>query len=375
MSKKYIIDRLMLKPGDIILTAESAPVSKGVRLATASRYSHAAIWVGGTLIEATQDGVFSKNPQRIILEKETHAAVFRGRIPLTQAQTKAICEYARSQVGTLYALSEAIFALPMRRFAKLGLMETKKQFCSRLVALAYAESGYDLLNLRQPKFCTPRMISICKAFEEIPGVVREARPEEIAFAMTNDPVKQNQEQLFEWLNGVRNLVNSDEELRKSFDIQSLNDVSQLLDSHPELDRKICTLMRATEYLTFYNHDTKQPHLAYRYNRMAMIKIISSFKNPEKFLTEELNKEPEMLERFSIMLRYHLEKYISSNLLYHREHLNLYKNLLSGVHIRLLNLADGFDWIDDTESESHARSMAYTAHSLIETTNQILDKKY
>jgi hypothetical protein len=336
------------------------------------RYSHAAIWVGGTLIEATQDGVFSKNPQRIILEKEIHAAVFRSRTPLTQDQAKAICGYARSQVGTLYALSEAIFSLPMRRIAKLGLLETKKQFCSRLVALAYAESGYDLINLRQPKFCTPRMLSICKAFEKVPGIVREARPEEIAFAATDDPVKQNQAHTFEWLNGVRNLVNSDEILRKAFDIQSINDVDRLLDKHPELDRQITTLIRATEYLTFYNHETKQPHLAYRYNKMAMIEMVASFTNSETFLAEELNKEPEMLERFSTMLGYHLDKYISSNLLYHRDHLELYKNLLTGVCVRLVHLAHGFDWVDDTASEEHARSMAYTAHSLIKIANNALD---
>jgi hypothetical protein len=60
---KYILERSLLQRGDIILTAESELVSKGVRLSTLSKYSHAALWVGGTMIEAVRPGVFSKNAQ------------------------------------------------------------------------------------------------------------------------------------------------------------------------------------------------------------------------------------------------------------------------------------------------------------------------
>ncbi|SUP04970.1 Uncharacterised protein [Vibrio cincinnatiensis] len=66
MGKKLILDVPSLKLGDVILTSEKGFASIGVRAATLSKYSHAAIYVGGTMIEATLGGVFSKNPQRLL---------------------------------------------------------------------------------------------------------------------------------------------------------------------------------------------------------------------------------------------------------------------------------------------------------------------
>lgn len=348
MDKKYIIDRSMLLPGDIVLTAEHAPISKIVRVATLSRYSHAAIWVDGTLIEATQDGVFSKNAQRLILEKPSHADVYRSRVPLTKNQAQQICDYARSQVGTLYAIDEAMLVAPMR-IKKLGLKETKRQFCSRLVALAYQQSGYDLKNLRQPLFCTPRMLSVCTAFQRVPGIVREATSAEILFAETDDPTKKNQAHLFEWLNAVRELVKLDESLNQQFDIQAVNDVDELLLAHPELDEPITKLIQSNEYLTFYNHDTKNEKLAYRYNKFAMINMVNSFEDPFNFLLDEFEKEPEMFRRFEIMTLSMIEKYEHTGLAYFREHVNLYKNLMTGVYVRLKHIAIGLDWINEHDA--------------------------
>lgn len=363
MDKKYIMDRSRLLPGDIILTAEHAPISKIVRAATLSRYSHAAIWVGGTLIEATQDGVFSKNAQRLILEKPSHADVYRSRVPLTTNQAQQICDYARSQVGTLYALDEAMLVAPMR-IKKLGLKETKRQFCSRLVALAYQKSGYNLQNLRQPLFCTPRMLSVCTAFQKVPGIVREATLAEIAFAETDDPTKKNQAHLFEWLNAVRELVKLDESLNHQFDIQAVNDVDELLLAHPELDKTITALIQSNEYLTFYNHDTKNENLAYRYNKFAMIHMVNTFENPFDFLLGELEKEPEMFRRFEIMTLSMIQKYKDTGLTYFREHVNLYKNLMTGVHVRLEHIAIGLDWIDEDNAAESVLKLAGMAASVI-----------
>lgn len=368
MSKKYLIDRSKLLPGDIILTAERAPLSKGVRLLTFSRYSHAAIWVDGTMIESTQDGVFSKNVQRLILDEASHADVYRSRVPLSRDQALEICDYARSLVGTLYALDEAILVLPKRN---LGSKETKRQFCSRLVALSYHQSGYDLKNLRKPLFCTPRMLSTCTAFEKIPHMIREASPEEIAFAETDDPVKKNQAHLFEWLNAVRELVKQDANLSVKFDIQAANDVDELLMQNPSLDAKVTSLIRSNEYLTFYNHDTKNENLAYRYNEVAMIQKVNSYQNPDDFLMGELSKEPEMFRRFERMTSSMIDKYQKSGLMYFREHLNLYKNLMTGIYVRLKNIAIGFDYIGDDKTAKEVLKMTRMAASVIQRAEFVL----
>ena len=201
MERKYTIERSLLKRGDIILTAEKAAVSKGVRVGTASRYSHAAIWVGGTMIESVREGVFSKNAQRLIFEKPGHCIVLRSRESLDEVQIDQICRYAHTQVGSLYALDEATLALP-RRLMKLEA--TKKQFCSRLVALAYCQIDYDFINLKSPHYCTPGKLARTKAFQRVPGVIRPALPEEIEFAKSPDPAKKNaQDMLSGWRKSER----------------------------------------------------------------------------------------------------------------------------------------------------------------------------
>lgn len=64
--KKYILNISGLQAGDIILTGGKEIASLSVRAFTASRYSHAALFVGDTTIEATLEGVFSTNPQRTL---------------------------------------------------------------------------------------------------------------------------------------------------------------------------------------------------------------------------------------------------------------------------------------------------------------------
>ena len=107
MAKKFIIDMPSLKIGDVILTAEKGLTSKGIRVATLSKYSHAAIYVGGTMIEATLGGVFSKNPQRLIFNSEKQVAVYRYRGLLNESQIQSVCGYARSKTASLYTLPEA----------------------------------------------------------------------------------------------------------------------------------------------------------------------------------------------------------------------------------------------------------------------------
>ncbi len=46
--RKYILERSILQPADIILTGDKGWVSLSVRAATVSRYSHAAIYVEHT---------------------------------------------------------------------------------------------------------------------------------------------------------------------------------------------------------------------------------------------------------------------------------------------------------------------------------------
>ncbi len=349
MEKKYTIERSLLKRGDIVLTAENTLISKGVRLGTASRYSHASIWVEGTLIEAVQAGVFSKNPQRIILDKPSHCVVLRSKKPLSDEEIEQICQYAHSQIGSLYALDEATLALP-RRLMKLE--STKKQFCSRLVALAYAQIGYDFINLGSPHYCTPGKLARTKAFEIVPGMIREALPGEIEFAKSDDPIKKNAEQTFEWLAKVRALVNSKPELKAQYDIQTVNDVGALLVERPELDQTVVGYLHENEYLTYFNHDMQVNR--YRYNEQWMTMELRGAADPVGFIEGELHKEYSLARRHSQNIDNTIQNYLSTGLSFVMEHLKLYQNLIHGVWVRLNHIAIASEAVGLTDVAHRAR---------------------
>ncbi|MEI8625003.1 YiiX/YebB-like N1pC/P60 family cysteine hydrolase [Pseudoalteromonas sp. B137] len=339
----FILDRTLLQPGDIILTGDKSLTSIGVKISTFSRYSHAAIYVGDTTIEATLKGVFSKNVQRIIGKSETDIAVYRSKQKLSENEIEKICSYARSNVGSLYALDEAI---TMRIKSTLKLDKTKRQFCSRLVAESYAYIEYDFINLRNPSYCSPRQLSLCKAFDKVDGILRKATPEEIEFSQTDDPNNENLRRTFEWLNNVRNMTKTEAKLR-GVDIQTINDVNDFLMLYPEYDTKVAGYMKASGYLEHYNEDTKRnPH---RYNEQLFFWAMIQQNDLQKFLDFELDKEPGMFKRFTAMLDAYVNFLKQKNLEYFRLHVRLYINLLTGVYVRLNVIGASMKRTGDNES--------------------------
>lgn len=325
--KKYILDCSLLQPGDIILTGSKEPVSLAVRAATASRFSHAAIYVGKTTIEATLAGVFSKNPQRLAFSSPDDVAVMRSKHTLSEIDRRRVCSFARSLTGSLYALDEAI---TIRARSILSINETRKQFCSRLVAQSYASIEYDFINLRNPSYCTPRQLYLCKAFEEINEIVRVGNDHELQFAASPDPNVEHQRQTYDWLNKVRALA-KDNELLSETNIQTINDVNEFLLQHPGYDEKICEFMTASGYLEFYNYDVKVN--PYRYNEQWFLLTIQKYLDGQEFLQGELDKEDEMCSRFLHMLNGYLTYFDKRDLKYFRLHVQLYMNLLAGVFRR------------------------------------------
>jgi len=367
MEKKYILDRSKLERGDIILMAEPTAQSKGIRFATAGRYSHAAIWVGGTMIEATLKGVFSKNAQRLLLDRPEFLAVYRSKTPLSKEVEEKVCEYAQSKVGSLYAISEAAMMMPMRL---LRLKESKKEFCSRLVACSYEYAGFDLKNLRDPKFCSPRQLSLCKSFQQVEGIVREASRAEIDFSQTVNPIEKNLADTYEWLNRVRELVAIDTTLSKSYDIQTLDDVDAFLLDHPEFDQTVTTYVSDTDFLTFFNHDRTVN--SYRYDRIAMFKKMMEFPfNAGDFLQEELSKEPRNFERYCGNIQATIHHIGLRRLNYFLERLRLYRNLVNEGLVRTEIIAFGFDHIGEAASAEGARELAGLARKYILQADQVL----
>jgi hypothetical protein len=232
-----------LKTGDIILTTTTAAVSKAIRLATKSDISHAMIYVHDhSVIDATAEGVQARSTQRLFFEDYCSVHVLRLRRDLPADQVKAVCNYVRAQVGAQYATKEAL------RTALRGARQwTRKQFCSRLVAQAYASVGLMLVD--DPNFCSPAELKDSPLLIEVQNATVAVSAEDAAVWEGRDDIPQL----------MRDAVNAilDGARTKNKDIQNFDDLHRHLMAHPVDDEYFCDLLRTSGYLTVWKIEKKK----------------------------------------------------------------------------------------------------------------------
>lgn len=201
-----------MKSGDIILTAQLAPVSKAVRLATGSKFSHAILYVGdGSYIHSDGQGVHSNNIQRLLIEKEGCAEVRRL---IDNGYVAKACMFARSEIGKAYSVKEAINTKnPLSKRKKIN-----RQFCSRLVAQAYEYSGIKIVD--NADYCSPKDLQQSQFIEVVPGCLKKATDQEIEFANSPSPIQKQTEITNLILSSARNLTGKD--------IQSFEELDQFI---------------------------------------------------------------------------------------------------------------------------------------------------
>lgn len=177
--KRRLDDRVLQK-ADIILTTGSGSISGTIRFMTGTDISHAMLYVEHcSIIDATGDGVHSENTQRKFFDPKHAIHVLRLPEPITDYVATSICNYVRERVGTEYTKWEAARALK-----GTGVASSPKQFCSRLVAQAYARAGFNIVE--SPDFCTPGDLLKSKALVEVPDAIVEVTDEEVE-AWNNHP--------------------------------------------------------------------------------------------------------------------------------------------------------------------------------------------
>jgi hypothetical protein len=158
-----------LRPADVLLSRGVGPISDAIVAADRAAYSHAAIWSGDSIIEATIKGGVAKNPPG------GERYVFRYHPELDTARAASIVDVAHAQVGNQYATAEIHLLAVV--FKKWGAVERPRQslastllnllggssaprleawlqeryarsaprICSELVAVAYYTAGTPLL--------------------------------------------------------------------------------------------------------------------------------------------------------------------------------------------------------------------------------------
>lgn len=179
-----ILQHEQLAVGDIILTTTGLKVSQGIRLITTSDISHAMLYVDScSVIDATSEGVHARNTQRILLEDNHAVHVLRLKSPLNDCDLNTVCDFVRSCVGTEYSTLEAVGSAPVLRdvLAFIGWRDAwgDKQFCSRLVAQAFAKVGIELVS--NANFCTPNDLLESPLLEKVPDATRMALAADLRF--------------------------------------------------------------------------------------------------------------------------------------------------------------------------------------------------
>ena len=163
-----------LKVGDIILTATKGAVSKTIRTVTRSDVSHAMVYVAHcSVIDSTAEGVQARNSQRLFIENECSVHALRLRDGLSEAQVLAVSTFLRAQIGTRYSSREV-----MQTALGGALRWSKKQFCSRLVAQAFASAGICLVD--DPIFCSPADLKASPLLVEVRDATVAVTAEEAA---------------------------------------------------------------------------------------------------------------------------------------------------------------------------------------------------
>ena len=237
--KKRLNDK-ELERGDVILTTSDAGVSKFIRATTISHISHAILYVDHcSVIDATKDGVHSANTQRLFFEQ--HNAVFALRVEggLPPSTSIKICNYVRERTGSEYAILEAVRS--WKRLAKEG---TPKQFCSRLVAQAYATNGIDIV--KSADFCTPKKLLKSTKLVEVEDATINVTDGEFQAWQTHPSSLELMRQATNYiLDGARKIDKS---------VQHLSDVDQLVLEHSQYDVTIMQIYTESGFLRVWKSD-------------------------------------------------------------------------------------------------------------------------
>lgn len=287
----YLIENDKLEIGDIILIKSESRISEMVRRLTGSQYSHAILYVGvSSIIDSDGYGVQANNLQRLLIEKEDDAIVLRIKDKEKKNILSSIEFFARQKIGTEYSTEEAKIATIAK---ELKAKEPNRQFCTRFIAQAYDSSGIKLVD--NPDYCVPEDILKSPELVVIKDVLRKASSKEIEFANSENPSAKQSE--------VNNSIFKKARELSGQDIQTFEQINELIIAKPELDFEFTKFVSESGYLTFMENDIeKNP---WNYNAEKMIEY---YKNPKIIVdtaiffasTEEKSRERLSMTIYSLI---------------------------------------------------------------------------
>jgi len=318
------LNEVVLVPGDIVLTTTTTAISKTIRMATHSDISHAMVYVQDrSVIDATGEGVHARNTQRLFFEEKCSVHVLRLRTSITPSQLDAVATYMRSQVGAEYSAKEAVLTV-------LGGARTwtSKQFCSRLVAQAFASAGISLVP--DLNYCSPANLKDSPLLEPVEYPTLMVMAEEAEFWEDRVDVPQlMRDAINTVLAGAR---------RISPRIQTFDNLHKYLIEHPEHDREFCRLLETSGYLSIWMVEKEKNPWQYDLTRLSA----RSTNSIEEYCWSVLNDEQAGPNRYFINRGGYRHFALQCNLDFFRTMLDLYERLAT-LHRLRVDVAIG--WLE------------------------------
>lgn len=319
----FIVD--LIQPGDVVLTTTPDLMSQTIRKFTGTDISHAMICVEtSSVIDSTGDGVHARNLGRIILEPGCAGHVLRPVKQLSSDQLRSVILFARAAVGTRYTKTGAA------KSVLAGFAAGRRQFCSRLAAQAYREAGVNLVS--DANFCHPGELLNSAALVEVPNVLRNLSPEEVADRSENiDNVQAMRDSTNALLQEARKL---------SPEIESLNDIDAYLVEHPEGDAQLVQALRSSRYLELWRDEFERN--SWQYHVAMMEGHNGSDERKQRYCEVVLADEELGQNRFIL----NHAGYVTLNTLHPRQYFALKVNLydiLTQFHARRIKAATA--WLE------------------------------
>lgn len=284
--KKFNLSTIQI--GDIILTTTTELLSKGIRKVTKGDISHALIYVGaGSVIDSTNEGVRSRSLQRLFLEDGSAVHVLRLADELSKTKARQIVDFARQRIGTQYSIIEAV------RTVVGGAREpSRRQFCSRLAAQAYASAGLHIA--ADPNYCTPEDLKSSALLIVVPDVVVDVDKEEVE-ALQRIP------DATQWMADVTRALLSGSRERNSA-IEAVDDIDKHLQQTPEDDAYFVELFEKSGYLTVWKNEAeKNPWM---YDPQLMRSSPLSDAQKQEYCNIVLNDHGEGMHRYEHNLKHY-----------------------------------------------------------------------
>jgi hypothetical protein len=250
----------------------------------------------------------------LLFESESLAEVRRLN---DQSYCEKAVFFARSQIGTEYSIREAIST-------KSHLLQKKlnRQFCSRLVAQSYSFAGIDLLE--NVDYCTPKELQHSRCLHLVNDCIVPASDEDITFASSPNPIQRQTEITNSILSKVRRLSGKD--------IQSFEDLDQLVLDNPSLDREVTKIVYASGYLTMWHFEKYQN--PWRYDGEIYLSLEMSRAEKMKSAHFELKSAQDQINLYTHNFQMCQKILQHRGLLFFAMQADLYKTLIEMMNKRI-----------------------------------------